>query len=244
MDLDGAVALVTGGHRRVGRAIALALADRGCDVHLTHRESGDEALGAVADLAALGVQATSHQVDLGDPNGVRTLAEAVWADSGRLDLLVNNAAVYPKTPVEGLSYGGWRRCLDVNLDAPFVLSHTLGLRMREAGGGAIVNLVDWAVERPYRGYLPYFVSKAGLLALTRGLALELAPQVRVNAISPGPVLLPDGTTEATRRAVERATPLGLGTPGAVADAVLFLATSAAYSTGAVLHVDGGRHLES
>lgn len=244
MDLEGAVALVTGGHRRVGLAIARALADRGCDVHLTHHRGQDAATDAVAELSAYGVRASSHRVDLRDPEAVCALADEVWEDAGRLDVLVNNAAVYPATPLPELTLADWRDCLAVNLDAPLLLSRTLGLRMREAGGGAIVNLVDWAADRPYRGYLPYFVSKAGLLALTRGLALELAPEVRVNAVSPGPVLLPEGTSEATRRAVERATPLGLGAPEAVADAVVFLLASAAYSTGAVLHVDGGRHLES
>jgi len=242
VQLEDAVALVTAGHVRVGRAISLALAERGCHVHLTYRRGKGAAALTVTDLKDYGVRATAHRVDLTRPGEVARLAEEVWRAAGRVHLLVNNAAVYPKTPLAELTEADWDRCQGVNLKAPFLLCHALGPRMRAAGGGTIVNLTDWAADRPYAGYLPYFVSKAGLTALTRALAVELAPEVRVSAVAPGPVLLPEGTSEESRRAVARATPLGLGDPGDVAAAVVFLAEGAGYTTGAVLHVDGGRHL--
>jgi pteridine reductase len=156
-------------------------------------------------------------------------------------VLVNSASNYLRVALDDLDERAWDQSLDVNLKAPYLLSVALGRAMRVQRGGCIVNVVDWAAERPYRHYLPYIVSKAGLVGLTRALARELAPNVRVNAVAPGPVLLPADMSETETAAVVRATPLGrIGRPEDVAACVAFLVADAPFTTGAVFHVDGGR----
>jgi pteridine reductase len=237
MDLSGTSALVTGGHRRVGRAIAKALRGAGAEVHFTWLTSEAEAEAA----SQAGDQ--GHRVDLADAAAVKALASDVWEQAGRVHMLVNTAAIFPRTPVGGLRAEDFDRCHAVNLRAPAVLAVELGRRMKAAGGGAIVNITDWATARPYAGYAPYFASKAALEGLTRSLAIELAPEVRVNAVAPGAVLLPEGTTDAERAAIKAATPIGrIGLPEDVAAAVLFLLAGTSYATGSVVHIDGGRQL--
>ena len=236
-------ALVTGGHRRVGRAIALCLAARGYDIHLTWRRRQGDAEATVAQLRELGVAATAHQVELSDADGVARLADSVWDASSDLKVLVNSASIFPASRLEEVTESDWDACLAVNLKAPFLLSRTLGAAMRAAGGGNVVNILDWATDRPYPGYLPYFVSKAGLQGLTRALAVELAPTVRVNGVAPGAVMLPEATSEAERQAMVDKTPLGrVGTPDDVGAAVAFLVCDAGYASGEVLYIDGGRRL--
>jgi NAD(P)-dependent dehydrogenase (short-subunit alcohol dehydrogenase family) len=241
VELAGRWALVTGAAKRVGRVVAHELAGRGAHV-IVHYHTSDAAAGkTVASLQALGVRAEALRADLADPAAVRRLADDAEALSGGVALLVNSASNYLRTPFDTITDADWDASLDVNLKAPFLLATSLGRAMRARGEGCIVNVADWAGERPYRNYLPYCVSKAGLIALTRALAKELAPAVRVNAVSPGPVLLPEDFGPDAVAAVTRATPLGrVGTPEDVARAIRFLAEEAAFSTGAVLHVDGGR----
>jgi pteridine reductase len=239
--LVGQWALVTGGARRVGRSIALELARRGANVLVHHNTSSAAALAVVEEVRALGRDGDALQADLADPVAVRTLAAAALARAGTVDVLVNSASNYLRVAFDALDEDVWDRSLDVNLKAPYLLSVALGLAMRRRGSGSIVNLVDWAAERPYRNYLPYCVSKAGLVCLTKGLARELAPSVRVNAVAPGPVLLPEDMSAEETAAVVRATPLGrIGRPEDVAACVAFVVADAPFSTGAVFHVDGGR----
>jgi pteridine reductase len=233
-------AVVTGGHVRVGRAISLALAEVPMNVLVTYRSSPAAAQKTVAELIALGVEARALAVDLADAAAVARLADAVLEQAGAPGLLVNCASVYPRTELGEISAASWDAIFAANLRAPFLLSQRLGLAMKAAGGGHIVNLGDWAGLRPYRSYLPYVVSKAGLIHLTRALALELAPEVQVNCVCPGPVLLPADTDAATAEAVRRATPLErLGDPSEIARAVRFFVESS-FATGAILTVDGGR----
>jgi pteridine reductase len=239
--LAGCWALVTGGHVRVGRAISLALAEAGMNVLVTYRTQPSAAERTVAELQAVGVGARPFAVDLADAGAVAQLADAVLAHAGpQLAVVVNSASVYPRTALGEISAETWDAIFAVNLRAPFLLSQRLGLAMKAGGGGHIVNLGDWAGLRPYRSYLPYVVSKAGLIHMTRALALELAPQVQVNCVCPGPVLLPEHYDAATAEAVRRATPLErVGDPGEIARAVRFFVESG-FATGAILTVDGGR----
>jgi pteridine reductase len=241
-DLRGRWALVTGGARRVGRSIVDALAMAGANVVVHHHTSGAEADETVRALRDLGRDAVAIAADLRDARAVRDLAEEADSRSGGLSVLVNSASNYLHTPWETLDEAAWDLSLSVNLKAPYLLSLYLGSAMRRRGQGVIVNVVDSTSERPHRGYLPYGVSKAGLVCLTRAVARELAPAVRVNAVAPGPVLLPEGATPAAAEAIRRATPLGLGTPDAVGRAVRFLVEDATFTTGTVLLVDGGRDM--
>ena len=241
MTLQGRWALITGAAKRVGRVVAEELAGRGANVVIHYNSSVADAEATVAALRARGVSAVAVRADLADAEQVRRLAAEAERVSGGLALLVNSASNYLRTPFDTITEAAWDASVDVNLKAPFLLAWAVGRAMRDRGEGCIVNVADWAGERPYRHYLPYCVSKAGVVALTRALAKELAPTVRVNAVAPGPVLLPEDFGADEVAAVRRATPLGrIGTPQDVARAIRFLAEEAEFSTGSVLHVDGGR----
>jgi NAD(P)-dependent dehydrogenase (short-subunit alcohol dehydrogenase family) len=241
MELRGRWALVTGGAKRIGRTIALELAGRGANVAVHYHTSASEADAVVKQIEARGVKALALHADLGRADEVLALAQAAEDRTGGVDVLVNNASNYFRVPFDDLTEAVWDASLDVNLKAPFLLSWALGRAMRRRGAGRIVNLADWAGERPYDDYLPYCVSKAGITCLTKALAKALAPAVQVNAVAPGPVLPPDDLGDAERQAITRATPLKrFGTPEDVARCVRFLVEEADFSTGAVFLVDGGR----
>lgn len=238
MDLSGKTALVTGGARRIGAAISLALAERGARVAIHCRTSRAE----TDALAARCPGSVVLQADLGAPEAPARLVAGAWERLGHLDVLVNNASTWERMPPEEVTVAAWDRTLAVNLRAPFFLARDAGLRMRARGSGVIVNLTDWAVERPYAAYLPYFAAKAGLASSTAGLARAFAPQVRVNAIAPGPIVLREDTPPGQREAVERAVPLGrLGGTDAIVSAVMFLIGND-FVTGTTITVDGGRSL--
>jgi NAD(P)-dependent dehydrogenase (short-subunit alcohol dehydrogenase family) len=241
MVLAGQWAMVTGAARRVGRSIALALAARGANVVVHYHASADEAASTVNEIAGLGVRAVALRANLARPADVEMLARAAEEHSGGVAVLVNNASNYLRVPFDRLTEAVWDESIDTNLKAPFLLSWHVGRAMRGRGQGCIINVADWAAERPYRDFLPYCVSKAGVVCLTKALAKELAPEVRVNAVAPGPVLPPADMTEAEKEAIMRATPLRrIGTPEDVARCVRFLAEEGDFSTGGVYHVDGGR----
>jgi NAD(P)-dependent dehydrogenase (short-subunit alcohol dehydrogenase family) len=244
MDLTGRVALVTGG-KRIGAAVALALAGRGADVALCYRRSAGEAEATAAAVRALGRRAHLVRADLAQPGECRRLVEETAAALGRLDVLVNMASVYNRRPYDELTDADWDEALAVDLRASHLCAQAAVPHMRRAGTGRIINCTDWvaASRRPrYTGYLPYYVAKAGVLALTEALALELAPDILVNAVAPGPILPPPDTSAEERAAVERATPLGRwGGPGEIAKAVLLLVDTD-FITGETIRVDGGRHV--
>jgi len=169
------------------------------------------------------------------------MVEAVLAAFGRLDILVNSASVFHRKPLEELTERDWDTNLDTNLKAPFFLSKFAGAAMRRQGAGKIVNIGDWAGIRPYNNYLPYVVSKAGIIGLTKALAKALAPEVQVNCVAAGPVMLPEdyGAEEAAKIAKATLTQR-LGSPEDVARAVLFFCEGTDFATGATLVIDGGR----
>lgn len=241
MELKGKTVLVTGAARRVGRVIALALARRGADIAVHYNSSAAEAEKTAGEIRALGVKAEVFRAELSDARAIASLVAGVAGKMGRLDGLVNNAAVFFKTPLDRVTADDWDRTMAVNLRAVFLASVEAGKAMSGAGGGAIVNIADWAGERPYKDYLPYCVSKAGVIALTKGLARTLAPKVRVNAVAPGPVLTPEDLTEEEKREIMEKTPMKRhGSPEDVASAVVWLFEGSDFTTGVVLPVDGGR----
>lgn len=239
--LSGNWAVVTGGHVRVGRAISLELGRLGMNLIITYRTAPAVAEATLAEFKALGVQTHALAVDLADATSVIDVADQILAQTGSsLRVLVNSASVYYETPLGEISSEVWDTLLATNLRAPFLLSQRLGLAMKATGGGHIVNIGDWAGIRPYRGYLPYLVSKAGLIYMTQALALELAPEVQVNCVCPGAVLPPENTTEAGAAVLRQETPLHrLGTPEEIAHAVRYFVESE-FTTGSILMVDGGR----
>jgi pteridine reductase len=238
--LAGNWAVVTGGHVRVGRAIAFGLAHAGMNLIITYRTAAAAAETTVAEFKALGVEAHALQVELANAKSVVDAADQILLQTGSsLRVLVNSASVYYETPLGETSAEAWDHLLAINLRAPFLLSQRLGLAMK-ASGGHIINIGDWAGIRPYRGYLPYLVSKAGLIHMTRSLALELAPEVQVNCVCPGAVLPPETSTESEASALREETPLHrLGTPEEIARAVQYFVESE-FATGSILMVDGGR----
>ncbi len=246
MDLNGRAALITGG-KRIGAAVAKALAGAGMDVGLSYNRSRAEAEETAAAVTAAGRRAHIASANLGNPDECRALVDGTAAAFGRLDVLVNMASVYTSTPFDKLDEHAWHATVDIDLRAAFLCARAAVPHMRRGGGGRIVNFSDWlAVSgRPrYPGYLPYYVAKAGAMALTEALALELAgDQILVNAVAPGPILAPPGTTDEESKAVETATPLGRwGGPDAIVRTVMFLVETD-FVTGETIRVDGGRHVK-
>ncbi len=242
MTLEGKAALVTGAAKRVGRTIAAALAGRGACLALHYHRSRAQADELARDLRRrFGTRCVLLRADLSRAREASRLADAAAGALGRLDVLVNNASLYERREFARVTERDWDAHLDANLKGPFFLAQAAARHMRKAGAGRIVNIADWAAHRPYPGYIPYCVSKAGLLCLNKALAKALGPEILVNAVLPGPVLLPEGMSRAERQAVERATIVKrLGSPQDVARAVLFLLEDGDFMTGAELAVDGGR----
>lgn len=242
MNISGKIALVTGGAKRVGKAIVQALAAQGCHLIVHYHRSQPQAQETVRALRAAGHRALAVQADITKEDQVEAMIEAATAHFGRIDILVNNAALFYRTPVETLTVEDWERVMDVNLTGTFLCAHKIGLRMREWGWGHIINIADVAGERPWADYIPYSVSKSCVLTFTQGLAMELAPQVMVNAVIPGPVLFQEDTPDNVRqREIDKTLVKRAGSPQDVAQVVVFVAESD-YSTGASFHVDGGRSL--
>lgn len=241
MDLNGKVAIVTGAARRVGRAIALELAGHGAAIAVHYRSSAKEAEQLAAEIANSGRKAKIFKVDLEKVGEIERMVADVLATFGRIDALVNSASVFYRKPIEEISERDWDVNLDTNLKAPFFLSKFAGAAMRKQGAGKIVNIGDWAGIRPYKDYLPYTVSKSGIIGLTRALAKALAPEVQVNCVALGPVLPPEGYDPAEVQRLANATlTKRLGTPQDVARAVLFFCEATDFATGATLLLDGGR----
>jgi NAD(P)-dependent dehydrogenase (short-subunit alcohol dehydrogenase family) len=244
-DLTNRAAIITGG-KRIGAAVAAELARRGMDIALSFNRSRSEAEQVATAVRALGRRAFIHQADLSRGEEAISFIEAAVADLGRLDVLLNMASVYRAVPFEQTDEHVWQSVIAVDLSAAFLCSRAAATHMRAAGGGRIINFSDWVARsgRPrYKGYLPYFVAKHGVIGLTEALALELAEhQILVNAIAPGPVVAPPDTTDEEYKAVEAATPLGRwGGETAVVAAVIFLIESD-FVTGETIRVDGGRHV--
>jgi NAD(P)-dependent dehydrogenase (short-subunit alcohol dehydrogenase family) len=244
--MAGGAALITGG-KRIGGAVARALAAAGMDVGLSYNKSRAEAEETAAAITAAGRRAHITSANLGMPDDCRALVDGTAAAFGRLDVLVNMASVYAAVPFDQTDEHAWHNVMDVDLRAAFLCARAAVPHMRRGGGGRIINFSDWlaASGRPrYPGYLPYYVAKAGTIALTEALALEVAgDQILVNAIAPGPIVAPPGTTEEEQKTVEAATPLGRwGGADAIVRAVLFLVETD-FVTGETIRVDGGRHIK-
>ncbi len=238
------VVLITGAAKRVGAMIARALHAAGYDLALHYRNSRSEMDALAAELEAQRTDSTlAIQAELADIDRLPRIVDACMARYGRLDGLVNNASTFYPTPVGGVTSRQWNELFASNAQAPFFLVQTAAPHLRLAHG-AVVNIVDVYAQHPLARHPVYSMAKAALAAMTRSLALELAPEVRVNAVAPGAILWPEaGKPFADQTALIARTPLGrTGTPEDIAAAVLFLLRDAKFTTGQILNVDGGREL--
>ena len=241
MELTGRVALVTGGGRRVGRAIALALGARGMRVAVHHHGSTEGAAEVVHALADGPGEGWAVAADLAQPDASEQLVRDTVSHFGALDVLINSAAVMIRTPLDDVTVAQWDQMFAINLRAPFFCARAAAQAMGTRGG-AIVNIADLAGMESWPAYIPHGITKAGVIQMTHALARTLAPAVRVNAIAPGTVLLPESWSAEDAARLVSTTPLRrLGAPADVVQAVLYL-LEADYVTGDVLMVDGGRHI--
>jgi len=237
------VALVTGGAKRVGRAIALGLAGAGYDIAITYHSGKEEAGQLDGTIQEMGRRFIAIQCDLTEPEpSTAEIHRRIMGEFGGLDVLVNNASLFEPGNLQQLDLSIARRLWEIHVETPLLLCRHFEKPLRESNGH-VINMLDLLAEKPMSSHLAYCASKAALWNLTLGLAKELAPEVTVNGIAPGVVEWPDGYPEAERAKYLRRVPLGrAGSPGDVAAAVLYFCRDGAYVTGQVLRVDGGRSI--
>jgi NAD(P)-dependent dehydrogenase (short-subunit alcohol dehydrogenase family) len=241
--LQGKVALVTGGGKRIGRAIALTLGRAGADVIVNYNQSREGALATVREIAAGGVRAVALRADVSRPKQVTAMFRVVEKKFGRLDMLVNNAGVFFPRKWDELEEKDFDRVLGANLKGPFFCAQAAARMMMRQGQGNIINISSLGGLQAWPSYMHYCASKAGLISLTRSLAKALAPTIRVNSVAPGTILFPDEERTATIRKIIRTTPLHkAGGAADIAEMVLYLATHSEFITGQVFVVDGGKSI--
>lgn len=247
MKLDGKTILITGAAKRIGREIALDLARHGANLVIHYLQSKQDAQQLARQVQGMGRQAFLIRADFSHAAGIgksaQTFVKQVLQKAGAIDVLINNASIFYPTPIGRIRDSEWDSFLSTNLKFPFFLSQALGLHMKKRKSGKIINLVDWTASRPHPDYLPYAISKAGLIAATSGLARALAPEVQTACIAPGPILPAEGSTAARNEAIRNKTLLKrFGDPSDIAAAVRFFIEGSDYVTGVYLPVDGGASL--
>lgn len=240
MPLSGRTILITGGARRLGRTFALAMAQAGGRIILHHGHSPEEAERLREEITNTGGEAYIVQADLYDSSQTAYLVDRAWEFSP-LDAVVNNAAIFEDLHLLNTGIDDWNLHMQINLTAPFLISQAFARRLGRDREGRIVNILDWRALRPAADHFPYTISKAGLAALTRSLALALAPHITVNALALG-AILPPSNGEDTTDTLQHVPAGRWAELDEVSEALLFLLSGPAYITGEILHIDGGRHL--
>jgi len=243
MNLENKVALVTGAAHRVGKSIALGLAHEGMKIALHFNRSQEQANQTLEEIKALGAEAIAIQGDFADVAQIKNVVKKCHEHFEKIDVLINNAALYFKTPVGETSEPGWDGLLDINLKAPYFCAQYVSGLMKQQKRGKIINITDVAGISPWPEFIPYSASKAGLIAVTKGLAKALAPNIQVNAIASGTILMSEGATEEYKNEIKDSTLLKkLGTPEDIVNTAIFLLKGSDFMTGEVVVVDGGRLL--
>lgn len=246
MDLHGKNILITGAAKRIGREIALTLAEREANILVHYHHAAAEASALCREIRILGVNAETLSCNFAraTESSLKNFWRAAEKKIGPIDVLINNASLYDPTPFGKVREKDWNELLSVNLKAPFFLAQEAGRGMLKRKRGKIINLLDWAITRPRPGYLAYTASKAGLQALTAGLARELAPHVQVNGVAPGPILPAKGASAGQNaKVLQQTLAKRFGSPQDIARTVLFLLEGTDYITGAVIPVDGGSSIK-
>ncbi|MGC9334519.1 MAG: SDR family oxidoreductase [Anaerolineae bacterium] len=242
MDLEGKVAIVTGGAVRLGRALALALAEQGACVGIHYGSSAGPAEGVVAEIKAIGSDAVAIQADLSRPGEVRSIVKSAVDHFGQVDILVNSAAIFEYGNWDDTTEANWDRHFAINLKAPFFLSQDFATHVGRERAGHIVNIADWRGVRPGPDHVAYTLTKAAIIAMTKSLALALAPNIQVNAIAPGLILPPPGQDQAYLESRANQVPAQrVGSPQEIGRAMIFLLRSD-FVTGELVFVTGGEHL--
>jgi pteridine reductase len=242
MELEGQIAIVTGGAVRLGKFLALALAREGARLVIHYNSSAGPAEETVAEIEALGGEALDVQADLSQPSQAAGIVERAAEHFGQVDILVNSAAIFERADLAHTTEDLWDRQFAINLRSPFFLSQAFAAQVGKDRAAHIVNVADWRGIRPDTAYLAYSLTKAGVLSMTQALALELAPNIRVNAIAPGAILPPPGKGEAYFDKLVGQIPLRrVGSPAEIASALLYL-LNADFVTGETIFVTGGEHL--
>lgn len=242
MNLHDSVVIITGGATRVGRVLALTLAEKGAHIAFTYYMEDEPWESTRAEIEALGVKCFCAQLEVRDSAQVKAFVGKVYDVFGHIDVLINNASVWLKSALLEIKEEEWDMAMDVNLKGPFLCSQAVAPIMLNQAAGVILNITDLSAFQVWPGYAHHAASKAGLVSLTKSLAVELAPAVRVNAIAPGTVLLPpNASEEKIHWAVENSLLKRVGTPQDVAQLALFIIEND-FATGAVYFIDGGRNL--
>jgi pteridine reductase len=242
MELDGRVAIVTGGAVRLGKALVLALVREGVRLAVHYNSSSGPAEETVAEIKDLGGDALAIQCDLSQSGVAPALIQCAATQFGRVDILVNSAAVFEAADLAGTTDAIWDSQFSINLRAPFFLSQAFAAHVGQERPAAIINITDWRGLHPDIGHLAYSLTKAGVTAMTRGLALALAPNIQVNAIAPGAILPPPGKGQAYLDGLVQEIPLQrVGSPAEIANTMIHLLSSE-FITGEVVFVTGGQHL--
>ena len=240
MEINGKTALVTGGQRRLGRAIAIGLAESGANVVVAHYEDDELAESALKEIKSKGVNGMKYKFDVSDRESVKALTKAAFDKFGVVDILVNSSSFYQKAPFPNDDISNWEKSLGIILNGPFYLCNELAPRMLEKGEGVIINICDLSIWETWPDFTGHCVAKVGLWALTRQLALELAPNVRVNAIAPGPTIPPVDFDQAKIDRTAGKTLLDRwGTPQDIVNTVRYMVETD-YLTGTLIPVDGGQ----
>ncbi len=241
MEIKNKAILITGAGRRIGRALAVALAAKGAKIGIHYNRSKADAESLAKEIERANGQATLIAGDISNTEDCARIIEDAVKGMGGLQALINNASVFFKTPLFQTTEKEWDQLVDTNLKGPFFCSQAAAKVLPD--NGKIINIADWAAFRPYTDYLPYCISKAGLIAMTEGLARTLAPKITVNAIALGAMILPEGSDDTERVNIIKKTPLKrIGSPDDVVNAVLYLLERGDFITGSTLVVDGGQRV--
>lgn len=243
LDLKNRVVLITGGAVRIGRAISIELSKTGATIFCQYFSSSDAAQSLKNEIGKGSGNIHIFQSDLSTQDGIKQTVDEVIRVFGRVDILINNAALFFKSPLGKATEQDWDTLHNLNLKAPFFLSQAVSRYMLEQKSGKIINIADAGAETPFPAFLPYSISKAGIINLTKGLAKALAPDIQVNCISPGPVMFPENYSVKERQfSIEQTLLKREGSPEDIAKTIRYLIEGSDYITGVVIPVDGGRQV--